>query len=238
MYRKVENWIDAVQLEHKIQKFWDETKAFALGAFGSIYINTSDRFPGGIVGSDEEYRAICEQMTEELLATRDPETGKHIVRAVHRAEEVYQGPYVHMAPDLLIETTDDYFVRNNLDHQEGRLTYTAGRYRGRSLAHTGKHTADGILVAAGAPFTSGGNRGGARIVDVAPTILHLSGLPVPSYLDGKPLLDWLDAKYRQTHPVNWDGLQLADAAARGETSYDEQDAAAVEARLRDLGYIG
>jgi predicted AlkP superfamily phosphohydrolase/phosphomutase len=217
---------------------WSETRAFALGAFGSIYINTRDRFPGGIVEPGREYQAICEQIAEKLMSVRDPATREPIVHAVHQAREVYQGPCVHLAPDLLVETTNDYFVRNNLDHEEGRLTYPAGRYRGRSLAHTGRHTSEGILIAAGTPFVPGGDRIGARIIDVTPTVLYLNGLPVPSDMDGRPLLDWLDPGYCKTHPVRRAAPQPADKAARDEVSYTEQDAAAVEARLRDLGYMG
>jgi predicted AlkP superfamily phosphohydrolase/phosphomutase len=217
---------------------WEETKVFAIGAFGSIYVNTRDRFPNGIVTSDSEYHTICEQITEELLAVRDVETGARIVRAVHRADEQYCGPYVHLAPDLLVETTHDYFVRNNLDHHEGRVTYPAGRYRGRSLAHTGRHTADGILVACGGPFAPGENRTGAHIMDVAPTVLYLSGLPVPAEMDGKPLLDWLDPVYRRTNSVEWTVSQTVDAIKRDSFFYDEEDASAIQSRLEGLGYIG
>jgi predicted AlkP superfamily phosphohydrolase/phosphomutase len=217
---------------------WEETKAFAIGAFGSVYINTRDRFPNGIVKPGSEYQAVCEQIAEELLSARDPETGEGIVRAVHRASEVYHGPYVHLAPDLLVETTNDFFVRNSLDQQEDRLTYAAGRYRGRSLAHTGRHTRDGILIAAGAPFTPGENKNAPHIMDVAPTVLHLNGLPVPTSMDGRPLLGWLDPAYRQTHPVEWIAPQAAVEVRRDEFSYSQEDAAAIAARLRDLGYMG
>jgi len=216
---------------------WENTRAFAVGAFGSVYVNTRDRFPRGIVTSDGEYRAICDQITEQLLSVRDPETGAQIVRAVHRASDQYRGPYVHLAPDLLIETTDDYFVRNNLDHHEGRITYPAGRYRGRSLAHTGRHTADGILVACGGPFGQGENLTGAHIMDVAPTVLHLSGLPVPADMDGKPLLGWLDPAYQQAHPVEWAAPRMSGSAERDESAYSQEEAVAVEDRLRSLGYI-
>jgi len=217
---------------------WEKTRAFAMGAFGSIYINTRERFPGGIVEPGQAYQAIIEQIKGELLSVRDPETGKPIVNAVHRAADVYHGPFAHLAPDLLVETTDDYFVRNNLDHFEDRLTFPAGRYRGRSLAHTGKHTSAGILVAAGAPFTPGGDRSGAHIMDIAPTVLYLSGLPVPLDVDGKPLDGWLDPAYCQAHPVNWTASQPKDGVELGELAYNQQEAALIEERLRDLGYMG
>jgi predicted AlkP superfamily phosphohydrolase/phosphomutase len=217
---------------------WEETKAFAVGAFGSIYINTHGRFPNGIVEPGREYRAVRDQIAEELLSIRDPQTGDTIVRAVHRASDVYQGPYVHLAPDLLVETTNSYFVRNNLEQHEDRLTYAAGRYRGRSLAHTGRHTPNGILIAAGAPFSRGECSDGAHIVDVAPTVLYLSGLPVSADMDGQPLLDWMELDYRRTHSIAWATPQAPGEVQRDASSYGPEEAAAVEAHLRDLGYIG
>ena len=217
---------------------WEETKAFAVGAFGSIYINTYDRFPNGIVEPGREYRVVRDQIAEELLSIRDPQTGDPVVRAVHRASDVYQGPYARLAPDLLVETTNSYFVRNNLEQHEDHLTYAAGRYRGRSLAHTGRHTPNGILIAAGPPFSRAESRTGSHIVDVAPTALYLSGLPVPADMDGQPLLDWMELDYRRTHPVVRATSQAPREVQRDASSYYPEEAAAVEAHLRDLGYIG
>lgn len=233
-------WSDS-RLEQFLNRIvWSETRAFALGACGSIYINTREKFPMGIVEPGDEYQNICEQITEELLAVRDPDTGDQVVRAVHRAADVYEGDYAYLAPDLLIETTEDYFVRNNLDHEEGTPIYTAGHYRGRSLAHTGKHTPDGILIATGTPFTPGAGRSGARIVDIAPTILYLSGLPVPynpSRLDGRPLLEWLDPDYCHSHPVRLAYPSSSTKSEHEDTIYSDSEFAAIESRLRDLGYM-
>jgi len=226
---RVEQFVDRI--------IWEETRAFAMGAFGSIYLNACGRFPEGIVKGGTEYDRICRQITSELLSTRDAKTGAPVVKAVHRSAEVYSGPYVPLAPDLLVETTADYFVRNNLDQDEDRVTYPAGRYRGRSLAHTGRHTRNGILVASGGPFASKQNLDGAHIMDLAPTILHLSGLSVPTTLDGEPLLEWLNPEYYRRHPVRWRDSPATGTVGDRGPSYDEQDEAAVESRLRDLGYL-
>ena len=215
---------------------WEETGAFALGAFGSIFVNRSDRFPEGIVAPGAEYEAVCEQIATGLLALRDPVTGTPIVDTVHRGDEVYHGPYTALAPDLLLVTTEDYFVRSSSNRREGRLVYPADRYRGRSLYHTGKHSPQGILIAAGDPFASVGERTGARIIDLAPTILHLGGLPIPSEMDGKPLLDWLKPSYRQARPVVWTSEGMNEGT-QSDPAYTKQETAQVEAHLRDLGYV-
>ena len=217
---------------------WEETRAFALGAFGSIYVNLKGRFPKGTVKPGREYEAVCAEIEEELLSVRNPETGAPIVRAVHRARQVYHGRYAHLAPDLLVDTFEDYFVRSNIDHLEGRIVYPAGRYQGRLLPHTARHTQDGILIAAGPPIAPGKKPDGARLIDLAPTILYLKGLPVPSSMDGQPLLDWVHADYRRKYPVEWDASMEMERGERSGTIYNQQETATVEARLRDLGYIG
>ena len=121
---------------------------------------------------------------------------------------------------------------------EGRITYPAGRYQGRLLPHTGRHTLAGILIAVGPPFTPGEKQEGARLMDLAPTILYLSGLPVPMEMDGEPLMGWLRPSYHREHPVEWEMSQGVERAKEAEATYDQREAAAVEARLRDLGYIG
>jgi len=216
---------------------WSKTRAFALGAFGSIFIPTRDRFPHGIVEpGGQEYETICHRITKDLLEIRDPETGRPIVSAVHRGVDVYRGPFTAQAPDLLIETHSDYFVRNNLDQHTGQLTYPAGRYAGRSLAHTGRHTSTGLVVAAGKPFKAEQNRSGASIIDLAPTILYLNDLPIPTEMDGRPLLEWLQPSYRREPR-----FQQSDSSLQVDSStlppFDERDTNLLEAHLRDLGYL-
>jgi predicted AlkP superfamily phosphohydrolase/phosphomutase len=215
---------------------WEQTRAFAIGAFGSIYLPTRDRFRQGALAGGAAYDALCDELIAGLLALRDPQSGSAIVRAVHRRHEVYDGPYAHLAPDLLLETDDGYFVRNNLDHQQGQMVADAGRYSARSLAHTGMHTPDGILVAAGGPFAARGQQPPAHIMDLTPTILYLNGLPLPSTLDGQPLLSWLQPEYTAQQPVIWAETDAAaDAAA--DAAYSERDAAVVAEHLRSLGYL-
>jgi len=215
---------------------WEETKAFALGAFGSIFINTCERFAHGTVRTDREYQQIAEQIKEQLMNLCDPDTGNAIVTAVHQSRDIYSGPYVHLAPDLLVETTNNYFIRNNLDHFEGRVLYAPGRYRGRSIAHTGRHTLEGILVASGAPFEPAHNLPAVHITDVAPTLLYLLGIPVPLEMDGQPLLTWLNHEYTAQHPLQCSSMGVVDTQTRFD--YSEEDQIKIEQRLKDLGYMG
>jgi hypothetical protein len=59
--------------------------------------------------------------------------------------------------------------------------------RPSSNPKSGTHTINGVLIASGPNIRKGSSISKACIYDVAPTILHLLGLPVPSEMDGRVL---------------------------------------------------
>ena len=71
---------------------------------------------------------------------------------------------------------------------------------------------------------------GARIVDVAPTALHAMGLAVPDDMDGRVLTELFS-----------DGREVRTEAGRDrdteEVVYTEEEEAAIEQSLKNLGYI-
>ena len=71
-------------------------------------------------------------------------------------------------------------------------------------------------------------------MDVCPTMLALLERPIPASLDGRVATEALDARWLERHPVTT-SQEAGARAAPGEYSGDE--AAAVAAHLRDLGYI-
>ncbi len=85
---------------------WEETKAYNLG-INAVYINLYGREPEGIVFEDE-YDEVCEEIRSMLLNYVDPKNGKHPIKHVARREEIYSGPYVANAPDLIIGYEDGY----------------------------------------------------------------------------------------------------------------------------------
>ena len=74
-----------------------ETKAFAMDP-GRIYLHRADRYPGGSVREDESAE-IMEKLTAFFLKTKVK--GKRIVREVFKGSDIYSGPMIHRAPDLI-----------------------------------------------------------------------------------------------------------------------------------------
>ncbi|HET7292319.1 MAG TPA: alkaline phosphatase family protein [Vicinamibacteria bacterium] len=110
-----------------------------------------------------------------------------------------------------------------------------------AVGQSGKHHIEGVLIAAGGPIRSGATPAKASLLDVAPTVLAILGLPVPGDMEGRVLDELLEPAFLAAHPVrrieSYEPLIdrkaiLAAAAAEGEGSDEEK-----KEMLRSLGYI-
>ena len=101
---------------------------------------------------------------------------------------------------------------------------------------TGTHRLNGVLAARGAGIRAGERLDGARIIDIAPTILHLLGQAVPDDMDGQVLTDWFDENHAGRGPVSYRHTGTA-AAGPEEDTYSEEETEIIQKRLQDLGYV-
>ena len=159
---------------------WSRTTAFALGLSG-IYLNQQGREPEGVVAPDDRER-LQELLRADLLAFRDPETGEPVVRAVHAREEIYEGPFVSEAPDLILGLEPGYRIgwQSTLGGlPEGTISPNLDNWSGD---HCSMEDTDGALLSnltLNAP---------AALRDIAPTVLDLLGVPIPEAVDGRSLV--------------------------------------------------
>jgi predicted AlkP superfamily phosphohydrolase/phosphomutase len=150
------------------------SKAFVLDP-GRVYLHRKGRFPLGTVG-DAEADDLLGRLREGFLSLHDdspgaPGGGRPVPRVFAR-DELYAGPYVDAAPDLVVHFAPGYDPKGALAKAD---------VFGRS-ALTGMHTYDDALF-----FVN--RRGVATedldIVDLAPTILTLLGIEPPAGMDGR-----------------------------------------------------
>jgi tetratricopeptide (TPR) repeat protein len=100
------------------------------------------------------------------------------------------------------------------------------------------HRPFGIVCLKGPKIKRGERLYGASILDVTPTILALSGLPIGGDMDGRPWLEAFEQPVKPERIFSWEGL--ADEQAGLHTArdrYDPAEAAAAVQQLVDLGYI-
>jgi len=162
---------------------WKRTKAFfssSIGPSAAIEINLEGREPEGIV-KKEEYHELRERLIRELFKVKDPENGQNIVQDVFRREDIYHGPYVMEAPDVI-------FLTRNFEYEATDRIYGDNLVSEPVRKGRGTHRMNGIFIAHGPDIKdTGEDIERARIIDLTPTILHMFGLDIPEDMDGKVL---------------------------------------------------
>lgn len=174
---------------------WNRTVAYSLGNVGQICLNVTGREPLGCVKPGPEYHETREKLIERLADLRDPETGEPVVEAVYRREEIYSGVHLDSAPDIMfIPRRLEYFGFGEYEFGSHRVIESMRR------GISGTHRLNGIFLAYGGAIQAGQMIHGARIEDLAPTMLHIMGEPVPDHMDGRVLLEILTSEL-QARPV-------------------------------------
>ncbi len=204
---------------------WSRTVAYSIGHVGQIYVNLKGREPEGIVEPGEAYERTRQQVIDALHDLRHPETGRVLIDKIIPGDEVTHGPYAAQGPDLHLVMDSYRTIVFPLFATDGKIV--TRQIRGDSGCHR-KH---GIFVAWG-PEIRPNALSNARILDLAPTILHLLGLPVPGDMDGRVLTEALASE----RPVEIREVGPDKEGADAQLSAEET--AEVENRLRDLGYLG
>jgi predicted AlkP superfamily phosphohydrolase/phosphomutase len=218
----------AQDLVNTIRIDWSRTRAYSNGS-NTIQINLKGREPYGIVTPGSEYEETRSQVIERLTQLRDPETGGKVVKAAFRREEIYEGPHVQQAPDILMLMADEGYVAYELDVDVDSVFQLPGW-------RNGDHTLEGVLVAAGKHIKRGATIAGARIIDLAPTILYAMGLPVPDDMDGEVLTDLFQEEFLSSNILVT--ARVSEIANAGLNYRDQaEDEESILERLRGLGYI-
>ena len=78
---------------------------------------------------------------------------------------------------------------------------------------------------------------GAGIIDVAPTILYTLGMPIPSDMDGKPLVQLFEDSYTQQSAASYTDERKFEDVASDEYGYSEEEEESVRLKLEALGYL-
>ena len=165
----------------KVKIDWSKTKAWGDGGYyARVFLNVAGREPEGTI-APEDYEKVRDELIAGLKSIRD-EKGGDIGTKVYRPEELYQ-EVRGVAPDLIVYFGGLYW--RSVGTVGGGKIHTFENDTGPDGAN---HAENGMIIWRPA----GGDHGeaqltGAKITDVAPTILEILGLPVPADMEGKPL---------------------------------------------------
>jgi predicted AlkP superfamily phosphohydrolase/phosphomutase len=221
---------------------WARTKAYCsevLAAPPSILINLKGVKPQGIV-DPSEYDELLNYIIAKLAELKDPRTGKPVINKVYRRGELFHGPFADESADLIL----DWWSENSLfstqpsfpeDTQQPALIIRE-HAPSDEAEWGGTHRLEGILVARAPGFKSKSEITGARLMDLAPTMLHLLGVSVPEDMDGKVLTEAFQPGFLAEHPVR-SGAATGTSESDRPSGYTDEESAKVEERLQALGYL-
>ena len=213
---------------------WGRTLAYRFPMYPpveGIVVNLRGRQPEGIVEPGREYEELRDRIIARLQEITDPETGRPVVKAAYRREGLYQGDHLGRVPDVVAVMAEEY---------EGGAALSGPYVTPIPLEDlrrlSGAHRMDGVLIARGPAVRRGDLPDGARIVDLAPTLLYTIGLPVPHQMDGRVLEELFDPAALAARPVErveWAGIgQVVE-----ESGLSEEEEQVIREKLRRLGYI-
>jgi predicted AlkP superfamily phosphohydrolase/phosphomutase len=161
---------------------WSKSKAYALGING-IYLNMKDREPNGIVTPDQA-QAIKDQIIARLPKAMDPVRGEQIVRTAYDSSKIYSGPFMALAPDVLVGYNNGYRVSDEAVLGKFPFEVIGDRTNLWSADHCFEPgLVPGVLLSNKTEWRAGGQ----GIWDLAPSILASFGLETPQEMDGKAI---------------------------------------------------
>lgn len=210
---------------------WSRTKAFSSLSGGEeiIIINMRGREPQGIVEPGDEYERLRDELIKGLEELQDS-NGRKIIDRAYKREELYEGPYLRLAPDIQFLTRDlsilprgDFFVD--------------GLYRETSEHTPALHRRNGILFMKGQGIKKAASINDARIEDLAPTIIHMYGMPVPEEMDGKVLIDCFSDDFKASHVLSYEKADSGSVETGDEKGYSPGEEEEIRKTLQGLGYL-
>jgi len=193
----------------KLKVNWTKTKVWSEGGYyARVFLNVEGREPQGVI-PPAEYQSFRDELKAKFEALED-DKGRPLGTLVFKPEEIYKSVR-NVAPDLIVHF--------------GALAWRSIGGVGYGRLHvqendTGpdacNHAQFGMFLLAAPNCPLHGEYAGARLLDIAPTLLDLAGYEIPPSMQGRSLAAGMEKK-----PP---GANAGDA----QTIHD---------RLAGLGYI-
>ena len=134
-----------------------ESLAFALDP-ARIYLNLRGKYPKGRLGKED--REIVLRDLEGLFSSLEVE-GKKVIKSIYRKEEIYKGPFLESAPDLVLVGEKGFNLKANIK----------APYLSDKGIFTGKHTQDNAFILVNRDLLKSSS-GKTSVFDVAKIVIE------------------------------------------------------------------
>ncbi|MBN1483137.1 MAG: alkaline phosphatase family protein [Chloroflexia bacterium] len=235
----LKRWVHRLESQNRLGGIdWPRTAAFSeeVNTMPGIWLNLRGREPTGTVAPGA-YEDIRQEIGAALEHWRHPETGAPLVRRVWKREELYEGPWVDLAPDIVLEPALDRgysltFLSSGGGEGPALRRLGPEEYWGaKGGSMNGSHRRQGMLILAGPGVRRGQQLAAASLEDIAPTVLAVMGLACAEPLDGNVL----SAAFEPGALPKQEPLERDRETAEPQPYTAEESSATLE-RLRGLGY--
>jgi predicted AlkP superfamily phosphohydrolase/phosphomutase len=171
----------------KLKINWAKTKVWSEGGYyARVFFNVQGREPQGII-PQAEYESFRNEIKAKFEALTD-DKGKPLNSLVFKPQEIYKHVR-NVAPDLIVHFGGLYW-RSIGSVGHGRL-HVQENDTGPDACN---HAQFGmfLLVAPNCPLR--GEYQGARLLDIAPTLMDLAGYEIPAAMQGRSLVAGMEKK--------------------------------------------
>jgi predicted AlkP superfamily phosphohydrolase/phosphomutase len=220
------SWADATTAtvgQRGSQIDWSRTKIATVWAYkvAYLFVNMVGRSSQGIVQAGEEYERVVSDVITRFKEVRHPQTGEKLFLRVGRGNEIYpEAQEGIQLPDVVLIPQEGYGFSFSVSDAAP------------VISNEGGHRPTGVLWMEGKGLRRSVENFHPNLIDLAPTILHLLGLPVPADMDGRVLQEI----FPEAQAVRYeepDNRKVPEA----KTEYTTQEAELIEQRLKGLGYV-
>ncbi len=205
---------------------WAGTTAYCrTPSSNGIYIRVAEK-PGDSGVPKKDYTRFRDKLIEDLMSIRN-EDGEPVVVDVLKREEWFQGAHMKEACDLTLVLRDHGFVSiRNITPVVIKRPKPAGT-----------HHPDGVFMACGAGIGATGMVPRRQIADVAPTLLHSLGIPIPSDFEGEVATTFFAKDWLEKHPVKEGGPTQSVGERQKSEEMDDNEKKQILEQLQMLGYM-
>ena len=166
---------------------WEKTKVWSEGGYyARVFFNVQGREPQGVIPA-ADYEKFQDEIKAKFEAMKD-DKGKPLNNLVFKPKEIYQNTR-NVAPDLIVHF-------GGLDWRSiGTVGYPNIYVQENDTGPDGcNHAQYGMFLLAAPNCPINGEYEGAKLLDIAPTLLDLAGYEIPDSMQGKSLVAGMEKR--------------------------------------------
>jgi len=160
---------------------WSKTRVWSEGGYyARVFFNVQGREPNGVV-SPGEYESFQDEMKAKFEALTD-DKGQPLNSLVFKPKEIYKSVR-NVSPDLIVH------FAGLLWRSIGSVGHNAIRVQENDTGPDScNHAQYGMFILKAPNCRLRGEYNGARLLDIAPTLLDLAGYEIPETMQGRSLV--------------------------------------------------